>query len=438
MAALTDLSERECEILRLVATGASNKEIAQRLVISPNTVKVHLRNIFAKIEVVSRTEATLYAIQHGLVDTARPLAEPQHTPTGTELTSPSISHIYSLRSRWLRAALAFGLLGAALLALLAGRVLIQNSSHAAAAASQPARVRWQARPDLPGARAGMAAAVYENGLYLIGGESGDGLTASVLHYSPGQNRYAARAEKPNPVKLAQAALLGERIYVPGGQAADGSAIDILEIYDPREDTWTTGAALPRPLYGYALAALEGHMVLFGGFDGTDYSAAVFSYDPELDAWSAGTVLPEAAAYSAAVAAGAGKILLAGGLNASGALDAVFLYYPQRDANGEPPWETRAALPEARYGMGMAGLANAFYLVGGSSSVLGGTDLPPLQYALQADAWQPFEMPPQPAGAFPALLAYETHLHLLGGESEGWLSSHQAYQAIYTLWVPVIQ
>jgi ATP/maltotriose-dependent transcriptional regulator MalT len=61
------LTGREVEVLRLVATGLSNQEIATALVISEHTVRRHLQNIFAKIGVPSRAAATAYAFQHDLI-----------------------------------------------------------------------------------------------------------------------------------------------------------------------------------------------------------------------------------------------------------------------------------------------------------------------------------------------------------------------------------
>jgi DNA-binding NarL/FixJ family response regulator len=61
------LTERELEVLRMVAQGASNPEIAQALCITVNTVKVHLRNILDKLQLHNRTQAATYALQHGLV-----------------------------------------------------------------------------------------------------------------------------------------------------------------------------------------------------------------------------------------------------------------------------------------------------------------------------------------------------------------------------------
>jgi two-component system, NarL family, response regulator LiaR len=62
-----DLTERETEVLRLLAQGQSNKQIAHSLHISEKTVKTHVSNILSKLGVQSRTQATLYAIRIGLV-----------------------------------------------------------------------------------------------------------------------------------------------------------------------------------------------------------------------------------------------------------------------------------------------------------------------------------------------------------------------------------
>ncbi len=63
------LTERETEVLRLLARGQSNKEIAQSLTIGEKTVKTHVSNILAKLGVPSRTQAALYAVRIGLVST---------------------------------------------------------------------------------------------------------------------------------------------------------------------------------------------------------------------------------------------------------------------------------------------------------------------------------------------------------------------------------
>ena len=61
------LSERESEILKLVTSGMSNKEIAEKLFLSQRTIKAHLTNIFNKLNVASRSEAIVKGLQWGLV-----------------------------------------------------------------------------------------------------------------------------------------------------------------------------------------------------------------------------------------------------------------------------------------------------------------------------------------------------------------------------------
>src|SRR6266487_1993547 len=66
------LTERETDVLRLLAQGQANKQIARSLNVAEKTVKVHVSNILSKLGVQSRTQATLYAIRTGLVSASSP------------------------------------------------------------------------------------------------------------------------------------------------------------------------------------------------------------------------------------------------------------------------------------------------------------------------------------------------------------------------------
>ncbi|HZX37265.1 MAG TPA: response regulator transcription factor [Streptomyces sp.] len=64
----TTLTEREREVLGLIADGRSNREIARALVLSEKTVKTHVSNILMKLDLADRTQAALWAVRHGLTD----------------------------------------------------------------------------------------------------------------------------------------------------------------------------------------------------------------------------------------------------------------------------------------------------------------------------------------------------------------------------------
>jgi DNA-binding NarL/FixJ family response regulator len=73
--AIDPLTDRELEVLALLGQGMSNKEIAARLVIADCTVRTHVSNVLGKLGLASRTQAALYAVEHGIA------AEPAPAPT---------------------------------------------------------------------------------------------------------------------------------------------------------------------------------------------------------------------------------------------------------------------------------------------------------------------------------------------------------------------
>ncbi|MDO5340152.1 MAG: response regulator transcription factor, partial [Eubacteriales bacterium] len=64
---ISELTRREIDVLKMIASGAFNKEIASTLNISERTVKNHVSNIFKKIEVSDRTQAAVFAIKNGII-----------------------------------------------------------------------------------------------------------------------------------------------------------------------------------------------------------------------------------------------------------------------------------------------------------------------------------------------------------------------------------
>lgn len=441
-----ELSEREQEILRLVATGASNKEIAHKLVISPNTVKVHLRNIFAKINVASRTEATLYAIQRGYVKIPTPAtaAEPAAAAApeaaasaGAEVTiEPQPAHIGWTRSR---IALAAG--GLLLVALVAAIFAWRAATLAAPLPDPlPTPVRWLERAPLPTARSGLAAAVHEGKIYAIAGATADGPTAVVERYDPATDAWTQLTAAPEPVTEIQAGVIGGLIYVPGGRLPDGTVTNTLAVYDPRSDVWRRGTPLPAALSAYALAVYEGKLYVFGGWDGQRFVASVYRYDPGADQWEARPPLPTARGFAGAAVVG-GRIFVVGGRDGARSLALIEAYAP--DQQGTDAWQTvTPAMSEARYGIGVASLTEILYVIGGESRdappPVSTAGLPSIAFIAQEARWQALEIPVTSGWSELAVVVIGPDLHILGGRSAGQATArHLLYRAAYTILLPVI-
>lgn len=443
------LSEREIEILRLVATGAANKEIALRLSISPNTVKVHLRNIFTKIDVASRTEATLFAINNGIVTQENQVIDQDggfavHTPS--EISNPLalIPDTTPAVPGWLvnlRSPLLWFLLVIILL-LISGLIAAPFLIPAIQPTEIPSQqivvpTRWSNSIALPEPRAGMGATTYSGNFYIIGGQTTAGINNDVLMYDPLQQKWTALSGKPTAVMDIQAALLSERIYVPGGKLSENQATSKLEVYDPRQNQWESRAALPGDVSAYALTSYEGKLYLFGGWDGQDYVKTVYRYDPEFDRWDRQSDLPEVRGFAAAVPQ-EGRILVIGGRDEESALDSVLVYYPNRDVDEEDPWESAPDLPEPRSELTALALANSVYVFGGTADADTKTTASSLALNAGDETWQVIDAPETAEGNQAVVLPEGNFLHILGGSTASGLSSrHLVYQALYTVAIPLL-
>jgi DNA-binding CsgD family transcriptional regulator len=425
------LSKREQEILELVARGLTNQEIARDLVITLNTVKVHLRNIFAKLEANSRTEAIVKAAQAGWIAVSG-MEEAEATAEAAPALPPEPALAPWQRVYFFVAAvlvLAILLLPGVFSRLEAQPAANDLSDVRRQRLGAPARVevsRWTGLAPLPEPRSRLALVAVDDRLAAIGGEGPNGVSGATFLYDTEANGWLPGSDKPTAVSNVQAGVVDGLVYVPGGVTVDGAASSALEVYDLAGDLWMTRAALPAPLTGYALAVFDGQLYLFGGWDGASYVDSVWVYDPAAGAWSGRSPMPNTVGFAAAAAL-PDRILVAGGFDGRQEYAACSAYYPAEDR-----WEACAPLNLPRGGLGMAADGASAYAIGGGWQRAATFNE---RYDSLTNTWSSIPSPVQGQWLLPGVASRGSLIYAVGGWSGDFLDNSEVFQGTFRAFIP---
>lgn len=437
-----NLSGREIETLQAVAEGLANKEIATKLFISPNTVKVHLRNIYTKLGASSRTEAVTMALQQGLITLAGPdeaaeegsvdQAEPDAAAAmeGETAVSPSVFPL----NRSAIALIAIILFVASLIGFISWRALSEPTPPTPEPfVEEPiGETRWLHNRPMPEGRVGMAAAAVGLDVYAIGGETAVGVTNSVAVYDTGEHIWREAAAKPTAVSDVTAAVLFGEIYVPGGKLESGEVTAVVEAYSPANDAWRPIAALPQPLAGGLTLTDGSFLYLFGGWDGDAYLDSVYVYDPAGDSWGPLEPMTQPRAYTAG-AFMTGEFFIVGGLNEK-PLAMCQAYDPVAAT-----WTDCPDMLLSRVGAGAAALLNKLYVIGGDLNETDDVTYSEF-YDPASQKWQVVNTPPQDEQSTWSRLGVtnvETRVYVLGGRRNGFPSKDTLVYSpfVYQTFIP---
>jgi DNA-binding CsgD family transcriptional regulator len=453
------LSEREMEVARLLSTGASNAEIARELVISPHTVKVHLRNIFEKLQVNSRTEASMLLVQRGwvvvpgveLVPAEPGPVEPPPPPEPQPLDNLPLPI-----ARWQ----ALYLLGALVLSLVL--VILPNVASLAQApvnlltdAGQPLTApaavrlepRWEMRTPLQASLTRLAMVALNDSLYVVGGETSSGEAVdAVAVYDLESNEWSQATPLPQPLANVALAAANGRLFVAGGsgpaaqyEAGDHGLSGSLYVLDARTGAWTQPVTLPYPVAGAAMVTDSESLYLIGGWDGRNVRDEIWRYPIAAAAgeatetgaaanWQLLGHLSTPRAFLGAAIVG-GEIYIAGGYDGQRELDLAEVFTP---ASGE-----RRQLPSmgtARGGMSLVYDGLALYALGGGWTRSVSTHE---RYDTTTNVWSNFPSPIRNEWRNLGAAAVDGHLYLVGGWSGSPLDTHMEYQSSFRALLPVI-
>lgn len=445
------LSEREMEVARLLATGASNAEIARDLIISPHTVKVHVRNIYEKLSVSSRTEATMLMVQEGWLVVpgalhAAPAAAAPPPPPDPEPLADAPPHVLP----WER-----GLLGVLLLlAVLAiaypfwraqartsAPLLTDAGLRSSGAPSLALDARWGALTPLPRARSRHATARIDSRIFVIGGEGEAGLPLRRTDaYDIAANRWQSLAPLPTATSNLAAAAIGDAVYVAGGTYAPASRDDAPPVFNPllwrldlAANQWESLGDIPVPVAGAALAADDSTLYLVGGWDGTAMRDEIWAYTPAPTGASPAqwVIVGQMAAPRAFL----GAVVVNEQLYVVGGFDG------QRElARGDVydlidgRWRSLPPMAAARSGFSLVYDGVAIVALGGGWL---DTVTTHERFDPAIEAWSNFPSPLPGSWRHLGAASLDGKLFLMGGWSGGYLDANVQYQSTFRALLPVI-
>lgn len=419
------LTDRELEVTELVAEGLTNREVAERLYLSHNTVKVHLRNIFTKTGVASRTELSMLAVQEGWITIE--IEGEEETPSTTQegkADSQTIAvdaatpdrRLHWPWQQWLL--LTAGVVLALVVFLLPQRRTTSGAvtgpgevfgagNSAPSLAAAVSEDGWEELTPLPVRRAGMGATAQGGKAYVIGGMTANGPTGRMDIYDVAEGAWTEGTARPVAVVNAGAAILDGAIWSPGGCNATWEPRPDVHRYLPSEDTWSEVSPLPEALCAYAMTSYDDQLYLFGGWNGESYRALTLVYTPADDSWAYRMPPQQARGYGAAAVI-ADRIFYVGGYDGDREWATCEVYFPASDT-----WESCQSMLQPRGGMSLVATGGRLYAIGGGwETPLGFNE----RYTPATDQWLVMETPLVGEWRNLGAVPWDTSIYAIGGWS----------------------
>lgn len=229
-----------------------------------------------------------------------------------------------------------------------------------------------------------------------------------------------------------AAIIGDDIYVIGELDRSGDVLNIVEVYNVKNDSWKSVTPIPQPLHHTAAASYNGKIYVVGGFISREWipTNQLFIYDPIKDEWEKGNSMPTARGALNAIFLN-GSLYAVGGQGTSKILNTNEAYNPLTDR-----WITKAPMLTERHHAASTSVNDRIYVVGGrtaGSSPLVNVNVNEM-YDTKADTWRALEpMPSKRSGI--AAASGNNSFFVFGGEDlSRTYDNNEKYNTVEGKWI----